>query len=229
MREACRLWRSTVSEVVEKISLSVSAEAAAPACLSQFLKPFVQLKLLLNLPSNRLSILQPGLCLTTLSLTGTATNSDLAVLANIVTLRKVRFLGPITLNTERFCTIGCLPQITCLAFYNVLFPRTPYGDHACKTAVFAQLQSLELHNSRPLTRNGADSGSAGRQFLSAMRSLCELTIDIGAVSQVLLESLDKLPALKQVRLWGLTANSRVEQWLQWADPKRVDVILVDML
>ena len=226
VRTACRLGRSTVSEVVKKICLSVSAEAASTDCLSDFLKPFVQLKILLNLPSNRLSSLRPGLCLTTLTLTGTATDSDLAVLANIVTLRGLRFQGPITLTTERFCTLGGLPQITCLAFDNVLFPRTPYGDHACKTAVFAQLQRLELHNSCPLTRNGADSGSAGRQFLSAMRSLTALTIEADAVTQVLLEALDKLPALKHVRLWGSTAAFKIEQWLQWANPKHVDLLIV---
>jgi len=195
----------------------------------QFLRTFSQLKSLYNLPFKQLTSLPPGLPLRTLTLTGTGTDSDYAVLADIITLQQLRFLGPITLTSERFCTLGCQPQLTSLAFYNVLFPRTPFGDHACKTAAFVQLQSLDLLNTRPLTRNGADSGAAGRQMLSAMQSLTSLTIEAGAVTQVLLETLDKLPVLKVVQLWGLGATYMLEQWVQWASPKRISVYLEGQL
>lgn len=221
-RQTCKLWRNAVSEVVQ--TMVVPEDCGASSTRSPgFLESFTQLKQLYNLPSCQLSSLKAKLPLETLTLTGTATDSDIAGLAGITTLQQLHFVGPITLTTERFCMLGCQPQLTALAFQNVLFPRTPYGEHACKVAQFPNLQNLELLMSHPLTRNGPESGAAGRQFLSAMKSLQYLTIDARAVTQVLLETLDKLPALKQVDLWGL--SSSLEQWVQWADPKCVHVYL----
>jgi len=222
VRQTCKLWRNAFSEVVQAIHITEDCGASSTRSPG-FLESYTQLKRLYNLPSSQLSSLKAKLPLETLTLTGTATDSDIAVLAGITTLQQLHFLGPITLTTERFCMLGCQPQLTALAFQNVLFPRTPYGQHACKVAQFPNLQSLELLMSRPLTRNGLESGAAGRQFLSAMKSLLSLTTDAGAVTQVLLETLDKMPALKQVHLWGLP--SALEQWVQWANPKCVHVYL----
>ena len=121
--------------------------------------------------------------------------------------------------------LGCQPLLTALVFWNVLFPRTPYGEHACKVAQFPKLQSLELYMSHPLTRNGEASGAAGRQFLSTMKSLLSLAIAANAVTQVFLEVLDKLPALKQVHLVGMPSSPELEQWVQWAASKCVHVYM----
>lgn len=119
--------------------------------------------------------------------------------------------------------LDSLPQLTALNFYNVLFPRTPYAEHACKVAQFPKLQSLELLMSQSLTRSGEESGAAGRQFLSAMTSLLSLAIDAEAMTQVFLEVLDKLPALKQIYLFG--SPSTLKQWVQLANSKGVHVYL----
>ncbi len=223
-RQTCKLWRNAVSEVVQ--TMVVPEDWGASSTRSPgFLESFTQLKQLYNLPSHQLSSLKAKLPLEVLTVTGTATDSDIAVLAGITTLQQLHFSGPITLTTERFCMLGCQPLLTALVFWNVLFPRTPYGEHACKVAQFPKLQSLELHMSHPLTRNGEESGAAGRQFLLAMKCLLSLTIDANAVTQVLLETLDKLPALKQVHLLGSPSTLRLEQWGHWASPKCVHVYL----
>jgi len=223
-RQTCKLWRNAFSEVVQTILVPEDCEAFSTRSPG-FLESFTQLKRLYNLPSHHLSSLKASLPLEVLTLTGTATDSDIAVLAGITTLQQLHFSGPITLTTERFCMLGCQPRLTALVFYNVLFPRTPYGEHAYKVAQFPKLQSLELLMSHPLTRNGVASGAAGRQLLSAMQSLLSLTIDAGAVTQVFLEVLDKLPALKQVHLLGSPSTPALEQWVQWAAAKCVHVYL----
>jgi len=158
-----------------------------------------------------------------LFLTGTATDSDIAVLAGITTLQQLHFAGPITLTSEGFCTLGCQPQLTSLGFENVLFPCTAYGEHACKVAQFPKLRMLGL------TRNRQEFGAAGCQFLSAMNSLRYLTIEARAVTQLLLETFDKLPALESVRLWGSPSTLELLQWKLWANPKRVHVYLQNHL
>lgn len=222
-RQTCKLWRNVFSEVVQTILVPEDCEASSTRSPG-FLESFTQLKRLYNLPSHQLPSLKAKLPLEVLTLTGTATDSDIAVLAGFTTLQQLQFSGPITLTTERLCMLGCQPQLTALVFFNVLFPRTPYGEHACKVAQFPNLQNLELLMRHPLTRNGVDSGAAGRQFLLAMNSLQRLTIDAGAVTQVLLEVLDKLPALKQVYLLG-SGPSTLQQWVQWAASKCVHVCL----
>ena len=222
VRQACRSWREAFSEAVRAIHLKDSSEFLGLA-KPHFLQAFTQLSNLFNLPTRDLISLQPGLPIKLLSLTGTGTDSDYEVLADFPSLNQLLLLGPVTLTSKRFCTLGRLPRLTSLTLQNALFPRTPFGAHACTAAVFAQLQNLQLMNSWPLTRNGVESGNAGRQFLSALKSLRFLTIEAASVSQVLLETLDKLAALEEVHLWGLITTSQLEAWVVWAKPKLVHV------
>ena len=160
-----------------------------------------------------------------LSLMGTGTDEDYAFLADMPAMQWLEMRGPVTLTTERICMLGTQPQLKYLKLDNVLFPRTPYGEHACMTAVFPQLQALWLQKRNPLTGNGQQSGAAGRQFLGALKSLRDLTIQVDAGSQVLLRTLDSLPVLSEIYLEQTSSSKQafVDSWIEWASSKQPQV------
>ena len=222
VRTICRAWRENVTAAVESIDVRLGAHDQA---LRNLLTKCTQLQQLHYLPTSALQYIDPAAPLRTLSLSGTGTDLDYSQLAKLTSLQHLRFLGPVTLTSERFCILGQHPELTRLAFDNVLFPRTQYGEHACKSAIFPSLERLELLGRQSLTRNGLDSSRTARQLLSAMKALKSLTIDARTVRQVLLQTLDELPMLKEVCLLGDPEPVFIDQWVQWASPKLVQVSL----
>lgn len=222
VRTTCRAWRQNVTAAVESIHVRYGAHDQA---VSNLLTKCTQLQQLHHLPTSALQYIHPVVPLRILSLSGTGTDLDYCQLAKLTSLQRLRFLGPVTLTSERFCILGQHPGLTCLAFDNVLFPRTQYGEHACKSASFPSLERLELLGRHSLTRNGLDSSRTARQLLSALKALKSLTIDARTVRQVLLQTLDELPLLKEVCLLGDPEPMFIDQWVQWASPKLVQVSL----
>ncbi|KAL0030584.1 hypothetical protein WJX79_006428 [Trebouxia sp. C0005] len=105
-RQTCKLWRNAFSEAVQTIIVPEDWGASSTRSTG-FLEAFTQLKRLYNLPSHQLSSLKAKLPLEVLTLTGTATDSNIAVLAGITTLQQLQFSGPITLTTERASVSVC--------------------------------------------------------------------------------------------------------------------------
>ena len=220
LRQACRAGRDSAEAVVEIILLDGEF---LPGDIN--FQRFKNLKHVGNLPSPCLHSLSSGRCLVSLSVTGTGTDEKYALLAEMPALQWLEFRGPVTLTAERFRMLGAHPHLKYLRFDNVLFPRLPFGHHMCKSATFPSLQSLDLRSRNPLTRNGVQSGTAGRQFLSAMKSLKDLTIHMDAGSQVLLKTLDTLPAVRKVHLLrsALIKMNFLDDWLEWAEPRQIKV------
>lgn len=108
----------------------------------------------------------------------------------------------------------------------MLFPRLPFGYHACKVATFPCLQSLDLRSRNPLTGIGEQSATAGQQFLSAMKSLKNPTIQLDAGSQVLLKTLYSSPAVHAIRLLRsafpkLSWVTILGDWQEWAERRQI--------
>ena len=222
LRQACKAGRDIAEAVVETVLLDGEF---FPGNIS--FHRFKNLKHVSNLPSRCLHSLSSGRYIVSLSLTGTGSDEEYALLAKMPALEWLEFRGPVTLTAERFGVLGAHPQLKYLRFDNIMFPRLPFANHVCKSATFPLLQSLDLRSRNPFTRNGVQSGTAGRQFVSAMKSLKDLTIHMGAGSQVFLKTLDTLPAVRKVHLLrsAFIKMDFLDEWLEWAEPRQIRVEL----
>ena len=238
-RLTCMLWRKSIDSAVEGIwvendlGLSFNPPEGDEALdlRGLTLRTFSNIKYLRNLPSRCLCSLTPNTSLVSLSLTGTGNDRDYAVLSHMPALQYLHLQGPVTLTSERLCMLGTQPELRRLKFDRILFPRTPYADHACKTASFQHLQSLVLLGQSPLTGHGSagtDAGTAGRQFLRNLQSLRHLTIHTDAGCQLLFETLDALPELQEVQLLHSILSIEMHaRWVVWAhQSKRIKVCCV---
>ena len=223
-RLACMLWRKIIDSAVEGIwvesNLYTSFNLEALDLRGLSLRTFTNIKYIHNLPSHCLCDLAPKTSLVSLSLTGTGTDREYAVLSQMLALQYLHLKGPVTLTSERLCMLGTQPQLRCLKFDRILFPRTPYADHAYKSAPFQYLQTLVLLGQRPLTGHGSvgtDVGTAGQQFLRTLQSLKRLTIHVDAGCQVLFETLGILPKLQEVNLLhGISGKGKHMNWALWS-------------
>ena len=223
-RLACTMWRKSIDSAVQGIwvesDLYTSFNLEALDLRGLTLRTFTNIKHIHNLPSHCLCSLTPKKLLMSLSLTGTGSDREYAVLAHMPALQYLHLKGPVTLTSERLCMLGTQRELHCLKFDRILFPRTPYADHACKKALFQHLHSLVLLGQRPLTGHGSsgtDAGAAGRQFLRTLQSLKHLTIHVDAGCQVLFDTLETLPELQEVKLLHSTSSSAMHtEWVLWA-------------
>ena len=235
-RLACTLWRKSIDSAIEGIWVD------SPALYNSFhpqaldlrwltLRTFTNVKHIYNLPSHCLCSLTAKKPLVSLSLIGTGSDREYAVLAQMPALQFLHFKGPVTLTSERLCMLGTQPELRKLMFDRILFPRTPYPDHACSSAPFQYLQSLVLLSQSPLTGHGSagtDAGTAGRQFLRNLKSLKRLSIHVEARCQALFETLEALPELQEVELLhGVSKSELHMEWVLWANQtKRINITVL---
>ena len=223
-RLACTLWRKSIDSAVEgiwvKSDLYTPFHLEALDLRGMTFRTFTNIKHIHNLPSHCLCSLTPKRSLVSLSLTGTGSDREYAVLAQMPALQYLHLKGPVTLTSERLCMLGTQPELHSLKFDRILFPRTPYADPVCSTASFRYLQSLVLLGQSPLTGHGSagrNAGSAGRQFLRNLQSLKHLTIHTNAGCQVLFDTLEALPTLQEVKLLSGSASTAMHtEWVLWA-------------
>lgn len=233
-RLACTLWRKSIDSAVggiwvERDLYTSNLEALDLRGLT--LRTFTNIKHIHNLPSHCLCSLTAKTLLVSLSLTGTGSDREYAVLAQMPALQLLHLKGPVTLTSERLCMLGTQPELRILMFDRILFPRTPYPDQFCSTAPFQYLHSLVMLGQSPLTGHGSagtDAGTAGRQFLRNLKSLKYLIIHEGTGCKVLFEALETLPELQEVKLLHGIANSELHRkWVLWAhQTKRITITVL---
>ena len=166
-----------------------------------------------------------------LSLTGTGSDSDYAILGSMPALQSLHFSGKFTLTNERLCMLGSQPELRFLKFDNVFFPHTLYKDYTCKTATFHHL-SLELLMSDP------SHPSRQQGFLKAglrnLKSLKHFAIHVDCCPLIYV-TLGTLPTLHDVTVLhetpfhsplAMALINLLGRWEAWAHSKVKHIVLL---
>lgn len=156
----------TVSGLVSSMLLSRSYALLRPqSCIVPIVpKRFTHVRHIPNLLTRSLCSLLVGSSLESLSLTGTGSDREYAVLAQLPALRCLHLRGPIVMTSERLCMLGIDIELQILKLDQLSFPCVLYESHALETAAFPCLQTLELPSRHSLTRNGTQSTWQGASF-----------------------------------------------------------------